>query len=133
MTLREHVPEFEAIAATRIVARPAALDGAAWPAGALALRLAPDELLFTANIDPRVVDDPHAIVIRESGFAGAWIASATALEFLTQACEWELPSRRPAFAQGAVAGLPVKLWFEEDRVFFLVPAAYLNDLLERME
>lgn len=126
----------ERIVATRIVAVPAALDAIAWPQDApreaLALRIAPDEMLVTTAVTADVVDDPHAIVATDAGFAGVWIASGEALNFLERSCEWELPRERPAFAQGAVAGLPVKLWFEEDRVLFLVPAPYATELEERM-
>ena len=45
---------------------------------------------------------------------------------------WALPTERPAFAQGAVAEIPVKLWFEEASVRFVVPAAYAADLGEQM-
>jgi hypothetical protein len=31
-----------------------------------------------------------------------------------------------------VAGLPVKLWFEAERVLFVVAAPYATDLAERM-
>jgi ABC-type Fe3+-hydroxamate transport system substrate-binding protein len=128
----ERLPE--RINAIRIVATPAALDAIAWPAGALALRIAPDEAIITADVKPDaiLIHDPHAIVVAESGFAAAWIAADEALDFLEHACEWELPRERPAFAQGAVAGLPVKLWLEQDRVLFLVPAPFAIDLKERM-
>ena len=126
------MPELKLIAATRIVATPAALDAAAWPQGALALRVAPDEALVTAAITADMVDDPHAIVEHDTGFVGAWVESDEALDFLERSCEWELPRERPAFAQGSVAGLPVKLWLEEDRVLFLVPVPYATDLEERM-
>ena len=126
----------ERIEATRIVAAPAALDALAWPQDAppetLILRIAPDEMLITTTLTADVVDDPHAILATDAGFAGVWVAIGEALDFLGRSCEWELPRERPAFAQGAVAGLPVKLWFEEDRVLFLVPAPYATDLEERM-
>lgn len=124
--------ELNAIRATRIVAAPTALDAAQWPDGALALRLARDEVLVTAVVAPESLDDPHAIVEQDTGFAGAWIPSDEALDFLAQVCEWELPRERPAFAQGAVAGLPLKLWFEHARVLFLVPLPFAADLRERM-
>lgn len=126
------MPELKRIPAARIVATPAALDAAIWPQDALALRIAPDEMLVTAAITADMVDDPHAIVDHDAGFAGAWVASDEALDFLERSCEWELPRERPAFAQGSVAGLPVKLWLEEDRLLFLVPASYAADLEERM-
>lgn len=127
------MPELKLLHGTRIVATPAALDEAVWPPDALALRIAPDEVFVTAGGPTSdMLDDPHVIVAPDAGFAGAWIAADEALDFLERSCEWELPRGRPAFAQGAVAGLPVKLWFEENRVLFLVPAAYAPDLEERM-
>ncbi len=126
------MPEPKRIPATQIVATPAALDAAVWPQDALALRIAPDEVLVTSAVTAAILGDQHAIVVPDAGFAGAWIASDEALDFLGRSCEWQLPRERPAFAQGAVAGLPVKLWLEEDRVLFLVPAPYASDLEERM-
>ena len=120
------------ISATRIAATPEALDSAAWPDGALVLRLAPDEVLVTPMLAGFHLSDPHAIIVSESGFAGAWLAAAEAVEVLQRCCEWQLPTRRPAFAQGAVAGIPAKLWFETDRVLFLVPAPYAHDFAERV-
>jgi hypothetical protein len=133
MTRREIVPALERLNATRIVATPAALDAAAWPQGALVLRIAPDEAIVTADVGQDLIlpHDPHAIVVRETGFAAAWVAADEALAFLERSCEWELPGERPAFAQGAVAGLPVKLWLERDRVLFIVHAPFAVDLEER--
>jgi hypothetical protein len=54
------------------------------------------------------------------------------MDFLTRECEWELPRDRPAFAQGAVAGLAMKLWFEHGRVLFVVPAPFAHELEERL-
>lgn len=120
------------IKGTRIVATPAALDTARWPADALALRLAADEMFVTATVSASAVADPHAIVAPDGGFVGAWLPLAEALDLLERTCEWELPHARPAFAQGMVAGLPVKLWFEAERVLFVVAAPYATDLAERM-
>ena len=74
----------------------------------------------------------HAIVERETSFTSAWVETEEATRFLQRACPWALPTERPAFAQGAVAEIPVKLWFEEASVRFVVPAAYAADLEERM-
>ena len=38
----------------------------------------------------------------------------------------------PAFAQGAVADIPVKLWFEDDEVLIITPAPLAADLAERL-
>ena len=127
------MPEFKIFPMTRVVATPAALDGTKWAEDVLALRIAPDELLLTNTTGLEITNaDRHAIVTNDNGFCGAWVPAGEALEFLKQTCEWELPSARPAFAQGAVAGLPVKLWLETERVLFLVPAPYAADLEERI-
>ena len=120
------------ISGTRIVATPAALDAASWPAGALALRLAPDEIFVTDTVGPETVADPYAIVVADAGFAGTWLSNEQGLDFLEHHCEWRLPDQRPAFAQGMVAGLPMKLWFEQDRLLLLVPAPYSTDLEDRL-
>lgn len=120
------------IPGTRIVATPAALDAASWPAGALALRVAPDEIFVTDTVAPESVADPYAIVVTDAGFAGIWLSTEQGLNFLEHHCEWRLPDPRPAFAQGMVAGLPMKLWFEQDRLLLLVPAPYSSDLEARL-
>ena len=117
---------------SRVVASPAALDAGRWPRGAQIWRLAPDEAFITTAVVEDMFDDPHAIVEPDDGFVGAWVDADRALDFLERSCAWELPSERPAQAQGAVAGLPVKVWLERDRVLFLVPAPYARDLEERM-
>ncbi len=120
------------IPGTRMVATPAVLDAVAWPADALVLRIAGDEIFVTAVVAADLIDDPHALVVPDAGFAGVWLPTTAALDFLERACEWEVPSARPAFAQGMVAGLPMKLWLETDRVLLIVPAPYATDLQERL-
>lgn len=130
------MPALKRIAATRIVSTPAALDAADVPQSSLALRFAADELFITPPLQDESVilaHDPHAIVISEGGFAGVWLDSDEAAEFLQKNCAWELPNGRPAFAQGAVAGIPTKLWLEEEQVLFIVPAPYAADFAERMQ
>jgi hypothetical protein len=134
------VPALETLPATRIVAAPAALNDAHWPAGSLPLRTAPDEvlLLYTPSVSIRLSEydplttDPHAIITPEGSFMGLWLPMAQALSFLERACVWELPSARPAFAQGAVANAPVKLWFEADRVLFIVQSPFATDFEARL-
>ena len=123
---------FEGLSGTRIVALPQAIDTAAWPEGALVLRLAPDEVLLTVAVERAAVQDPHAIIERETGFSFVWLDHVAAIDFLERECDWELPQERPAFAQGTVAGLPLKVWFEHDRVLFIVASPYAADLAERL-
>jgi hypothetical protein len=130
------VPALKRIAATRIVAQPDALDAADIPQSSLALRFAADELFVTPPLQDESVilaHDPHAIVINEGGFAGIWLDNKTAANFLQRHCTWEVPNGRPAFAQGVVAGIPTKLWLEDDQVLFIVPAPYAHDFAKRME
>lgn len=123
----------ERMIATRIVAMPTALDAVAWPADALVLRIAPDEVIVLTEVEPDLMlrHDPHAMVVTETGFVSVRLALDEAMEFLERNCEWELPATRPAFAQGMVAGLPLKLWFEAERVLFITPAPFAADLEER--
>lgn len=126
----------ERLSGCRIVASPPAL-GALGALGAtgesIFMRLAADELLIIGAAPATdAINDPHAIITDETGFAGVWWPAAPALEFLGRAAEWELPKSRPAFAQGMVAGLPVKLWLESERVLFVTAAPYAADLEERM-
>jgi len=125
------VPAPERMFLTRIVASAAALDQAAWPGGALVLRIAPDEALVNAVVGADAVPDPHAIVEPETGMRGLWCDHASAMAFLARECDWELPTDMPAFAQGAVAGLPLKLWLTGDRVLFVMPAPFAADFAER--
>jgi hypothetical protein len=136
---------------TRIVATAAALEAARWPTGSIALRVAPDEMLIVRNgaadraesVDPTLVSllplvslvgaaDPHAIIEEDSGWRGAWVPAAQALALVERACRWEPPRARPAFAQGALADLPVKIWFEHEQVLFIVAAPFAADLEARL-
>ncbi len=126
------MPALNRMPATRVVANRSALDAAEWPVQSLVLRLATDETLIIPPVPNPTVADPHAIIVTDMGFAGVWLPAADALAFLERACEWALPTTRPAFAQGAIAGVPTKLWLESDRILFLVPAPYIHDLEERL-
>ncbi len=122
--------------ATRVAAAPAALDALAaaapWPADALALRIAPDELLVTARPDFEVAGDPHVIVERETGLSHVWLDAAAAELFLDRECDWERPGTRPAFAQGEVAGVPARLWCETERTLILTPSPFAAALERRL-
>lgn len=124
--------ELKRIPGTKIAATPAALDSAKWPEGTLVFRIAADEALITPPVADVQVNDPYAIVVADSSYAGAWLPMAEALALLERTCEWEIPGERPAFAQGAIAGIPAKLWLEKDRALFILPAPYVADFEERM-
>src|SRR6185437_2746893 len=131
MIPRGTVPAFERIYATRVVATPAALDAAPWPAGTLVLRIAPDEALAIPACVPEV-SDPHAIVESEHGFSGAWVSAEDARSLLEHHCEWEVLAQGPALAQGSIAEIPAKIWLERQRALVLVPAPYAADFDERI-
>jgi len=116
---------------TRIVALPSALDEVDFSA-ALSFRVAPDEVYVQAEVIPKLKDD-YAIITKEASLVGVWLSSEDAHHFLELECAWKLPLKRPAFAQGAVAHLPVKLYFEEERVLIMTAAPHAHDLNERLK
>ncbi len=77
------------------------------------------------------VDDLHAIVREDAGWSGVWVNRAPSEAYLQASCSWPRPSVRPAFAQGAIAHLPVKLWLTEERTLFVFPTALTADFVER--
>ena len=125
----------EPVALTRVVATEAAIAelAAGVGTGTLVLPVAPDEILIAGPVTPDEVADAHAIVEPETGFAAAWFPAAEAAEILASTCEWALPAGRPAFAQGAVADLPVKLWLTDERVLFVVQCPFISDLQQRLD
>jgi hypothetical protein len=122
------VPALEGRPGLRVVADPAALDAAHWAGHeVLVLRLAPDEALGLGATGVEV-DDPHAIVEVEAGFATGLVDVARVVAHI----EWSLPAGRPTLAQGAIAGVPARLWLTEDRATLVVHAAYAADLQDRL-
>lgn len=124
--------ELRPISSARFVALPQALDKAQWPPNTLVMRIAPDEILAIPDPGPIQVGDPHAIYASESGFVGGWLSAGDANALLSQHCEWQVPSKRPAFAQGAIAGIPAKVWLDSDQVLFVIPAPYRREFEERI-
>lgn len=133
---------FVRLAGTRIVAAADAIDRAAIRSvptsdGAITLRFAPDELFVSPAVTAAeesaiLAVDPHAILLNEGAFSGAWVDEEQALALLARLAEWPMPTERPAFAQGAVAGIATKLWFEKGRVLFVVQTPYAHELEERL-
>jgi len=117
---------------TRVVARPEAIDAAVVPAGAVVLRLAPDEAFVLGAGPVQVGHDAYAIVVDDSGFSAARLSWAEFDELIAPLIEWPLPTDRPALAQGLIAAVPAKLWLTRDDVLLLCPAAYDDDLSERL-
>ncbi len=118
--------ELNRFAITRIVAIPAALDMLAVAADSIVLRTAPDEVMVLPAADI-AVDDAHAIVVAENSWSGVWLETAELAHILLHHCEWQLPAVRPAFAQGAIADIPAKLWLETDRALLLIPSPYVTE------
>jgi hypothetical protein len=121
----------EPLPGLRVVADPVALDGAIWAGpDVIVLRLAPDDALAigATGVD---LADPHAIVEPDAGFSGAWLA----LDDVARHIEWPLPSERPALAQGAVAGVPAKVFLPDGTagdVLLLTATAYARELMDRL-
>ena len=125
----------EPLAGLRVVAEPAALDGARW-AGAevTVLRFAPDDAFGIGATGVETADE-HAIVAPETGFAGLWLT----LDDLVRHLEWPLPAERPVLAQGSIAGVPAKVWLPagagpdgDGTVLVLTAAAYADELADRL-
>ena len=122
---------FERLEATRIVAAPGALDEVESPDGGHLVRLAPDDLLVIPPLERVDVADPYAIIEPETGFSAAWF-DRSELARLQAVSTWEFPRRRPDFAQGHLAGIPVKMLFEEGGILVLVPTVLTHHLEERL-
>jgi hypothetical protein len=128
----------ETLHGTRIVASAEALDGldaASFPTSVTVLRLAPDDVLVI-GAETISVSGEHAIVAPESGFVGNWL-SADDLAHVARHIDWPLPVRRPALAQGFIAGVPAKLYVTSaatgDHVALLLTnAPYADELWERL-
>ena len=127
------MPAPEPLRGWRVVARADALDALERAGLGTALRLAPDDLLLIGPGAPPAVDDGDAIVVPDAGFV-AWSLDAAALRSAVEEhVDWELPSGRPALAQGLVAAVPAKLWLAEDGTARLIClAAYADELRERV-
>jgi len=123
------VPALERLHGLRVVADPAALDAARWQGDDLTvLRFAPDDAFAIGATDVEI-DDQHAIVESEPGFAGTWLPTEAVAHHL----EWSLPTERPALAQGAVANVPARLWLPDDGDALLITAAaYAVELASRL-
>ena len=131
---------FEVLVGPRVVADPDALDRATWHGDGLVvvLRLAPDDA-FGIGADDVNVDDEHAIVVREDGFVGRLFTPRAFEREVMPHIEWSIPSGRPALAQGAVAGVPAKVWFTNEAggaggggALVITWAAYADELAQRL-
>lgn len=124
------MPALEPVAAVRVVASPAALDGAVWTGGDVdVLRLAPDEALGigATRID---VADPDAIVEAESGFVVALLEDGD-LRALEAHTDWPLPMATGELAQGKLAGVPARVVGGQPALL-VTNAAYADELARRL-
>jgi hypothetical protein len=123
------VPALDRLHGLRVVADPAALDAADWNGDEVTvLRFAPDDA-FAVGASSVDIDDEHAIVEPEVGFAGAWLS----LDAIKHHVEWSLPLERPSLAQGAVAQVPARVWLPDDGDALLITAAaYADELTSRL-
>ena len=123
------MPALESLRGLRVVADPAALDGARWHGrDVTVLGFAPDDV-FAIGAETVDIDDEHAIVEPEAGFAGVWLP----VEVIAHHLEWPLPAERPALAQGFVATVPAKVWLPDaGEGLLLTAAAYADELAGRL-
>lgn len=123
----------EPLVGWRIIADPAALDQAPWPAGSHVVRISPDDVFVIGAAEPSVPGDPHAIVTPEHGFAGASLTADEVEHTALHHIEWHLPHERPALAQGQIAGVPAKLVLHADgSALLLVACAARHELEDRL-
>jgi hypothetical protein len=125
------VLEAEVLLGRRVVAVPAALDSALWPADSIVLRVAPDEALVVGD-GGLVVDDRHALVEEDANLAAVELPMAEAGNLLARLCDWEWPIPGESLSQGLMAGIPVKIWTGRDRVLLIFPSSYLHEVAERL-
>ena len=126
------VRAFERVSGLRVVAEPAAIDGARWVAAddgeVTLLRVAPDEVIAIDALEVKQ-DDGNAIVVDEHGL----VAARCRIDEIRRHIEWPLPPELPAVAQGAVAGVPARLLLRHDGSADLYTAtAYAHELADRL-
>ncbi len=123
------MPALEPVDGLRVVATPAALDGARWEGADVdVLRIAPDEALGIGATGVEV-DDADAIVEPEAGFAVALLGP----EYVSFGAhtDWPIPDEPGALAQGKIAGVPAKV-LVSDPTLLVVQTAYVDELRERL-
>jgi hypothetical protein len=124
----------------RVVASPQAIDRAAWHDDGpgpdefepLILRFAPDDA-FAIGATGVDIDDEHAIIEPEVGYIALMFPADEFVDAVVPHLEWPAPMERPGFAQGAIAGVPAKVYLDSTgAAIVLVLASYLDDLLSRL-
>lgn len=124
----------------RVVASPDALDTAVWHDGLpadedfepLVLRFAPDDAFAIGAV--RVdVTDPDAIVESEAGFTAMMVREDEFADRVARHIEWSIPAERPVLLQGAIAGVPARLYIDPTGAATIVVAtAYVDELTRRL-
>jgi hypothetical protein len=122
------------------LARDEALDALAPQGESHRCRVAADELLLvylgTSPNEGRTAAalEPHGGLVLDHGDAFAvWtLAGDDADEAFARLSAIELPRQRPAFVQGAVAGVAAKAIVEDRRIHVLVSSALGHHLPERV-
>lgn len=116
-----------------------ALDALPPVDGATACRVAADELMlvsFSGRLDAELLAARLApsggLLVDQSDAYAVWTLSGVADEAFARLSAVELPPRRPAFVQGAVAGVPAKAIAEDDRIHVLVGAPLGHHLRDRV-
>ena len=124
------MPALEPVPSVRVVAVPAALDGARWTGEDVdVIRIAPDEALGL-GASAVTVDDPDAIVVSEAGFVVA-LLDPSDLVALAAHTDWALPSQAGELGQGKVAGVPAKV-LAGSPALLVTHAAYAAELRARL-
>ena len=126
------MPALEPIVGIRVVATPAALDGARWAGDDVeVLRIASDEALGLGATSVEV-DDPDGIVEPEAGYS-VLLLDREELGALAAHSDWSIPvlKIRPDLAQGKIAGVPAKL-LVGDPTLLVVQTAYADELARRL-
>ena len=130
------MPGVEEFRGIRIVASRQALDSCSWPTGAMVLRLAPDEVvvlgLDESHVSRHEIDDGSAIQVVEHGFCGVRLPRFDFDHWFRAGADWELPIDSPSFAQGAVAGVPVKLLIGDEDVLVVTRSSLRHELEARL-
>jgi hypothetical protein len=125
----------------RVVASPEAIAAAIWSHDGpgpdefepLVLRLADDDV-YAIGATGVEIADPDAIVEQETGFIALMFPADEFVDVVIPHLEWPPPLERPALAQGAIAGVPAKLYLDSTgAAIVLVLASYLDDLLSRLQ
>jgi sarcosine oxidase gamma subunit len=119
-----------------------ALDGVGAPAGAVALRIAPDELWLVGPLEARdglalaarsALGAAAPLVVDQSDGWTVWTVRgdrhSTVLDRLMLA---PVPARRPVFVQGAITGVPGKVLAVLGAVHLFVPAPVGHHLRDRI-